>query len=221
MPNEDFRGEELNSMSFSPDGNTLYIPGTQFGPAIIAVDIKNQYVKWKFGKRRLALIASPIIDSKGNIYVCSEGDQKQGYLYYLDNEGEIILKHQIEKYFGRLEPYNHFALDKLGNIYIGRDSLFSINQDGNLNWKVNISGKIISPMAIDGVNNIYFITYTYSDHSADNVGSLVKVDKNGDVIGSIVLNDISATGFTYPISIGMGNSIYIPGYTTKKLLKIK
>ena len=89
IDNIDIAGDEFNGMSFSADGKTLYIPGDYDGPGITAIDIETRSVKWEFGSKRLELSGSPIIDSKGNIYVISSDEEDNGFLYSLDEENNI------------------------------------------------------------------------------------------------------------------------------------
>ena len=79
--NIDIAGDEINGMSFSADGKTLYIPGDYDGPAITAVDIETRSVEWEFGGGRLTLSGAPLVDSEGNIYVISSDEEDNGFLY--------------------------------------------------------------------------------------------------------------------------------------------
>ena len=153
-----FGSGSTHRMAFSPNGKTLYITGAD--KAIYAVDVNQRTIIWSFGGKNA--VASPLVDSDGNIYLYgipdySESDQP--YLVKINTSGLIVWRYPCQnKQFGYfLEP----TLDYNGNIYFGfgTDSLYSVNFDGTLRWRVNIQttygGIISSPLVCDRQNNIY------------------------------------------------------------------
>jgi outer membrane protein assembly factor BamB len=154
-----FFGNSSNSrMVFSPNGKTLYITGAD--KAIYAVDVNQKTIIWSFGGKNA--IASPLVDSDGNIYLYGVSDYSESnrpHLAKINDSGLFIWEYPIQykqwEYF--LEP----TMDYNGNIYFGfgTDSLYSVNFSGTLRWKVNITttynGVISSSLVCDRQNNIY------------------------------------------------------------------
>jgi len=143
------------STAFSPDGKILYITGAK--KAIYAIDVNQRAIIWSYGNS--SNIASPLVDSKGNIYLYGMPDSEFLYLTKLNPSGVVVWKYSV-KYDGHsyfLEP----TMDYNGNIYfgMGTDSLFSVNYEGKLNWKIELletfGAKISSPLTCDAQNNIY------------------------------------------------------------------
>ena len=59
-------------LTFSPDGNTLYIPGSTV--TVLALDINTRTILWTFGDERLKTNA--MVDSDGNIYTLVNSGQR-------------------------------------------------------------------------------------------------------------------------------------------------
>jgi outer membrane protein assembly factor BamB len=156
LSNSDFSGDELDGMSFSPDGKVLYIPGWFNKQAIFAVDVETKSIKWDFGKNRVYLNGAPLVDSDGNIYVLSSDENANGFLYSLSSTGQVIWEYPLGS-FGIVQNFNHFSMDKSGNIYLGLDTLYSISYKGKLNWKLKPSllGGVSSPIICDAGSLIY------------------------------------------------------------------
>ena len=145
-------------IAFSPDGNTLYITGSE--KALYAVDVNQKKIIWSFGGENG--IASPLIDYEGNIYLYGIYDRAMGtnaYIIKLNKLGNVLweqsVSNRVDSYF--LEP----TMDYFGNIYFGfgTDSLYSLDYDGKLRWKSAITeiygGTISSPLVCDNQNIIY------------------------------------------------------------------
>jgi PQQ-like domain len=140
-----------STLSFSPDGNTLYLQGIDV--SLLAINLDNHSVKWVFGERRLN--SGPIIDTEGNIYIFPDAFPNQdNYFYCLGPSGEIRwqFKHDELYQLNNIEP----AIDKNGNIYFGYNNLYSLDYNGNLNWKLKLEGGISTSILCDRSDNIYF-----------------------------------------------------------------
>jgi outer membrane protein assembly factor BamB len=204
IDNIDISGDEPNGMSFSADGKTLYIPGDHDGPGLTAFDIETRSVKWEFGFERLSLSGSPIIDSKGNIYVISSDEEENGFLYSLDEEKNIRWSYSLGP-FDWVSSYNLFALDKFGNIYLGLDEIVSLDYEGQFRWSIQVSS-VTSPIVIDNSNNVYFTNKRGEEKE------IICLDMNGNLIFTMAYPE-PASYSSYSPGLGYGK-LYIPGYKT-------
>ena len=205
VDNIDIAGDEFNGMSFSADGKTLYIPGDYDGPGITAIDIETRSVKWEFGNGRLILSGAPLVDSKGNIYVLSNDEEDNGFLYSLDQEKNIRWSYFLGPFDGWVSSYNLFAMDKFGNIYVGLSEITSIDYNGEFRWNYEFSN-ITSALVIDNNNLIYF-TNKYGLEK-----ELVCLDMDGNLIFTMAYPE-PASYSSYSPGLGYGK-LYIPGYHT-------
>jgi hypothetical protein len=211
IDNIDIAGDEINGMSFSADGKTLYIPGDYDGPGLTAIDIETRSVKWEFGFARLTLSGAPVIDSKGNIYVISSDEEDNGFLYCLDGEKNIRWSYSLGPFDGWVSNFNLFALDKLGNIYLGLDEIISLDYEGQFRWSFQVSN-VTSPIVIDNSNNIYFTNKMGEEKE------LICIAVDGNVVYSISYPE-SKMYSCYSPGIGYGK-MYIPGYKTSLISSI-
>ena len=149
----------INGNTFSPDGKTLYMKGSNV--ALLAVDIENQSIKWSFGNYRITAI--PVVDSWGNIYILGipEIIYKKAYLTSLSPNGDVKWRYFFGEYTNRWNYYSP-TIDKSGNIYIAFDSLYSLNYLGDFRWKKAFPGLCQSPLTCD-VNGIVYVPVTLSD----------------------------------------------------------
>ncbi|MBK7378648.1 MAG: PQQ-like beta-propeller repeat protein [Ignavibacteriales bacterium] len=212
----DIAGDGFNSMSFSPDGKTLYVSGNGDGPTINAIDVSTRIVKWKFGESRLLASAAPIIDYYGNIYIISEKTDGYGYLISLDQYGIVRWEYKLD-IWGIVEAYNLPAIDKNGNIYFGLEQLISINYNGVLNWKILVgsqpSGSITSPITIDINNKIYFTIGIGVDRK------LCVYEDNGNLLFNSPLIDPHTYGVSYSLSIAY-NKLLFPSYQSQLIYSL-
>lgn len=120
-------------------------------------------VLWKFQTGE-GIESSPTIDDKGNIYFGSH----DGYLYSITKSGELRWKTKVADQVMKGD-YGHLigtasspAIDSDGNVYlISMDQyLFSINKEGEINWRFPISVRFDSwsSPAIDEDGTIYIIS---------------------------------------------------------------
>ena len=118
LHDERFLAGQDVTLSFSPDGNTLYLQGIDV--SLLAIDIDQKSVKWVFGEKKLK--TGPVIDSQGNIYIFPDADsESDNYFYSLKPTGEIRwqFKHEEKYQYVNIEP----SIDRNGNIFFGGDTL--------------------------------------------------------------------------------------------------
>ena len=172
LKDERFRGDAHGAPTFSPDGKTLYVQGTDV--SALAVDIESRKVKWVFGDEEL--FSSPVIDYQGNIYFIPGGwTQDTKTIYSLDENGNInwTFDFDDETVFDNTEP----AIDYDGNIFFGGSYLYFINHNGELRWKLELDSlQIISPLVCDAEGNIFVGTSNLNDPSTQTV---ISFDNNG------------------------------------------
>ncbi|MBK7381391.1 MAG: PQQ-like beta-propeller repeat protein [Ignavibacteriales bacterium] len=162
IENTSFGSGSNARMAFSPDGNMIYLTGTE--KAIYAVDVNQRQIIWSYGGKNT--IASPLVDSYGNIFLYGVSDyseSEQPCMTKLNYSGNLVYKFA----FGNiglnffLEP----TIDLIGNIYFGVDSLYSLDYAGNLNWKLGVyksyGGVISSPLTCDRQNIVYVPIQNY------------------------------------------------------------
>jgi len=214
MENDRFTGEELSGMSFSPDGNTLYIPGKNNGSAILAVDITNQRILWEFGNDRTTVGAIPIVDREGNIYCLSNDTENNGLLYSLYPTGEIrwqYIFNDVEESWSLVDGYNLFSISKNGEILVGLHNFYCIDYKGKLKWKIQLNRGIASPIVQTDRGECYFVIDT------DDNPELLVVNLEGKILHSVPFNT-NSIGWYSPAITEAG--IFIPSYHSYKLLLI-
>jgi large repetitive protein len=145
------------NISFSPDGNTLYINGggDPSDPiSLIAFDLQSKLIKWTFGQK--PLLNAPMVDSKGNIYVLVQDNLQNprlGNFYCIDPDGNI--KWQFS-HSGQMYLSTDPAIDKEGNIYFAMDTLYSLSYSGELRWKLYLNGySNLAPLICDAQGTVY------------------------------------------------------------------
>lgn len=141
--------------SFSPDGNTLYVQGK--GVSLISVDIINRKIRWIIDGKDL--LSAPVVDNSGNIFIIPGGsfdvNNSRRKIISVNSEGSINWEYEFhsEVILDNTEP----TIDYNGNIYFGIDTLYSLNNNGKLRWKVSLNNFfIVSPLICD-VDNVVFL----------------------------------------------------------------
>ncbi len=168
-------------VSFSPDGNVIYIGGN----SLTAYSITESKVLWKYPHPTLG--TDPIVDSQNNLYVntivVENGKEKTAFVSF-DKNGEVRWfkfhnyvgeEFGVQKYLGALP-----TIDNYGNVYFGYDTLFSINYLGKENWHIPLEGNTFTPLVCDNGNNIYLI-----ERNSGN--KLYKINKEGKIVFSVEL----------------------------------
>lgn len=199
-------------ISFSPDGNTLYIP-CFYGTSLLALNIATREVKWSFGT--LPLLSPPVVDNQGNIYFQKSTLQNEPVdtFYCLKSDGTLRWLYRYQKmsavadyYFG-VEPV---TIDREGNIYLlaPRDTIVSLTNDGNLRWKLSLSAYKGTEQLICDANGTIFCA-TLDNH-------VLAISNKGSILWSVKLSDRDYMWYSSPslaegklIVTGNTNQIYI------------
>lgn len=209
LQNNKFNWTSASSLSFSPDGSTLYIPG--LNPSVFAVDVKNKIIKWQFGTSEYN--AAPMVDCNGNIYINSKRDSSDKYgTYSLNPDGVVnwVYLHNNED----MSIYaSDGTIDKNGNIYFAYDSLYSIKYDGTLNWKISLNGYCESPIICDYNNDIYVPVTDWV------TGRFYKISSDSFIKWIFTLNPEDVFGFSP--SIDISSKLYLPIWRGKHFYSIK
>ncbi len=169
-----------SSISFSPDGNTAYLPGRDV--SVVAVDISNLSIKWTFGE--ITTGNTVVVDSQGNIYVIQATSPFDSKLISITPNGSDRWSYPFAGVSNNAIP----CIDREGNIYFGNDSLHCLDFEGNLKWIIELED-INSPLVCDKENNIFVITGT----SSNLLFTCHKISPNGEIIWSKLLD----SGSTY------------------------
>ena len=191
--NWSLRDERLKRISsipfrtaFSPDGKTLYIPCISV--TVLAVDIVNKNVKWSYGNTWCHAIT---VNSDGNVYA-----QVENGLVELDKDGKLKWDYIVTPSdFGD----QSLTIDKQGNIYFARDTLYALNYAGKLRWKYGLNNPCFGSIICDNNGNIFVGTtsggvtilafnsngnllWTISDNSTSFPVISPAIDANGKLI---------------------------------------
>jgi hypothetical protein len=169
-------------ISFSLDGNTLYIP-CFYGSSLLALDISTRQVKWSFGT--LPLLTPPVVDNQGNIYFQKSTLQNEPVdtFYCLKPDGTVRWTYSYYKlnavadYYYGVEPV---TIDKDGNLYVlaPRDTIVSLTNDGNIRWKLSLSAyKGTEQLVCDENGTIYCATMSNHVLAVSNNGTILWVLK--------------------------------------------
>ncbi len=187
---------------FSPNGKRIYVTGDN--PDLTAIDLNSKQVIWSFGQRSNVY---PLIDSYGNIFVSTyDSLYKKAAMYKLNQDGIVQWKFDHYEYFEQFSQYNFspVSMDKLGNVYFGQDTLYSLDHSGNLNWKVDLNGRFISSMICDAARQLFLITEYGNDLSVHSIS------KEGYFIWEV--NGLTGFTTTEKFAVMDSKRIYIPTY---------
>lgn len=198
-------------MSFSPEGHILYIPGKN--KTLIAFDIRTQSIIWEYGD--IPLRNAPVVDSYGNIYILPKYEaQGKANLITLNPDGDIKWKYSFYNNGESLFNSNTPTIDKNGNIYFATDSLYSLNFNGELNWKQPLKGFSDSHLICDYNSNIYVGTMGVENNTKIAISCF---DKTGELQWELLFNQIQIGGSP---AIAYGKLFY-PSWRGSKLFVIK
>jgi len=172
----------FNSPVMSPDGETIYIAGTDSN--LYAIDLDGNLI-WKFSCGLFC--HPPFVDSNGNIYFIPE-EMPQKF-YSLTPDGEIRWAITISKsYYTRI--YSTPTIDSQGNIYVAIwDSLCSYQYDGSSRWQYVFDDstlftreEIWQPLICDSEGTIYlgstYGMYYYAISSDGELKWKLPLDRN-------------------------------------------
>jgi len=211
---EDFESRST-VISFSPNGKTLYIPGTT--KTVYAFDIDNQNIKWSFGDGRSG--AAPMVDSQGNIYLLtveqgSYSGKPSLFSLYEDGNVRWVFEHDNQQQ-KEVYSYAEGTIDKYGNIYFALDTLYSVDYSGNLRWKKDLDGYTWTPLICDANDNIYTVIIHKNGDAIREIGAFYM---QGNKVWSIPIDEWARGGFSPIIAF---NKLIIPTNKSNNLYFIK
>lgn len=182
-------------LTFSPDGNTLYIPG--YDVTVLALDINEKTILWTYGDERLKTNA--MVDSDGNVYTLVNSGLKS-----LSQDGKL----RWEYNFSELQSINDNSpcIDKYGNIYFATDTLYSVDYKGILRWKKELPRTCDAPLVCDNNGNVYCGT-------AQQGVSILAYNSEGVNLWQIDQNDQIFVGSSP--AIDYNDVLYYPIYPNK------
>ena len=209
-PDFNFTVRSRVGISFSPDGKTLYVPGQ--GPSVFAIDIDNQNIKWTFGD--IQIRGSVLVDSEGHLYFQSKVESINSgkvSLFCLNPDGSVRWSFSHDN---PVFSYGHMAdgtMDKNGNYYFALDTLYSLDYDGNLRWKLGLERESGEPLTCD-INGVVYLPLRVGN-------GMAAVSSDGDMIWQI----------DFPITVSMGQSpalgsdqtMYVASYDDEFVYAIK
>lgn len=200
----------FHSPAISPDGNTIYLQGETV--SLIALDLNTRQIKWVFGSNPLQ--GAPVLDSDGNIYIIpSNQGTNQLTLYSISEDGNIRWQYPYYSKFA----YNteETAIDKNGNIFFGfEDTLYSVNYNGDLNWKSFIGSDIsTSSKILDNNGNLYFTSW-----ANPNVNKIISCNSGGIVLWEIPIPNQYAL---YPPILSKDGKLIVPSFRSDFLYIIR
>ena len=182
-----------NSPVFSPDGETIYIAGTDSN--LYALNLDGS-LKWKFISDKASAI--PAVDNQGNIYFVSKLDSTG--LFSLNQDGTLRWSYNFANLNFSGPVFLSPTIDKEGNIIFPapqpqKSKIISVDYYGNFNWEYVFEADdeaIFSPLICDSEGTIYCgSTWGYNFYAISNHGNLLwklpldgyQVDNSG-AIGS-------------------------------------
>ncbi len=171
-------GGYINGVSLSRDETKLYFSGVN---ELCCYD-SSGFESWVYSGNVNSV--TPVVGKSSNIY-CS-----------IDNRLTAVNGNGLLEWQGGIAgAFSYFTLDRDENIYSASGGIEKYDVKGSLKW--THGGGCISPVLIDGYNNLYFISphnYSYN---------LTSIDKNG-------VFRWTKEGITYwsTHAIGKNNTIY-------------
>ncbi len=203
-----FDGDAGSGIAFSPDGQTLYVPGADT-LTLFALGTDGSE-RWRYIGGFRARCA-PLVDAAGNIYVgatLSSSDSAHVGVYAISPGGKLLWRYASAG-FDAVEP----VMDRDGNLYFLTDrwQLRSIDYEGYLRWFVSIdapSAGGIASLLCDNLNTVYA-----------SAGGLFGISQSGQVIWRAPVS----SGFWGAPAIGFGGTMYGAYVGTKAsyIVKVK
>ena len=167
----------------------------------ISIDIENQMVKWTFGNKT-SIGKSIVVDSQGNLYFEKPSDElSKIVLISLNPDG--TLRWELNQKHNDLGRDNTPALDKYGNIYFATDTLYSVDYNGNIRWKIGLEGICDAPILCDESGTIFVPTFTWT-----RTVYLYSVNENGSI--NWVHEEKNAFWLRGSAAIGFNQTLYLP-----------
>jgi len=187
------------SLSFSPDGSTIY--AAMLDSSLNAINSEDGKILWKLKIGYNLLYSSPLVDSDNHIYFPFEDSEKGFILCSVNSDGSIRWK--SEDNVGYMASAH---MDKNGNIYThaGGLNLISFDYNGKTRWKsFLVDGDIWQwPTSIIGDSEGYvYIAMPWRYVIAfDNDGNKKFVCELPDRSDWLIMGSISKDGHLYVAS---------------------
>ncbi len=197
-------------ITFSPDGKTLYIPGSN-EKTVYAFNIEGKSIKWSFGEGRSW--AAPIVDTDGNIYILgksAEYTNDKPALISLRSDGTVrwvFIHNNLQ------ELYGEGTIDKNGNIYFAFDTLYSVDYKGNLRWKKTLDGSTDTPLVCDAGGRIYTVVFIGGGYI-----EIESFNSEGNLIWQYTPSNSNLNGASPAIGF---ERLFVPSYESNSLITIK
>lgn len=209
LDHPDFNYSTRTGISFSPDGKTLYVPGTD--PSVFAIDVEKQIIKWSFGE--LWFSGSVLVDSKGHIYLQSQVasiNSGKASLFCLKSDGSVrwSFAHDNPKFSTALMADG--TMDKNGNYYFALDTLYSLDYDGNLRWKLGFERESNEPLTCD-INGVVFLPLWVGT-------SMAAISGDGEIIWQF---DFPSGSMGQSPALGSNQIMYVASYKDEFVYAIR
>ncbi len=158
--NDNFYANDVTAIAISPDGQTIYIANCSFtGTTLYSISTDGN-IKWGYncGYSTACTFNSPMVDSQGNIYFALTNSQRDTSvigLYSLRSDG--TLRWRI---LGEINSCSEPTIDWDGNIYViyGSGNIYSLTNNGEIRFKIELSDFVTAPLTCDKNNNLYAIS---------------------------------------------------------------
>ena len=208
-----FFGWSSATLTFSPDGQTLYVPGLTVG--FCAIDISSRSVKWTFGYGPDILTIAPIVDCVGNIYFLGKDSSTAGKpsLFSLRPDGSIRWAY-VHGNKDVLEEGSDPTIDVSGNIYFAGDTLYSVDYEGHFRWKLGfgIGQHCWLSLVCDANSTVYLSIFGSGGYTEMAAGS------DGNILWGTLFNTPRYTLNTSP-AIVYGNRLIMQGQKNAQVYK--
>ncbi|MBC8183424.1 PQQ-like beta-propeller repeat protein [candidate division KSB1 bacterium] len=164
------------SLVMSPDGAVIY--GGGLDATLNAFDAQTGTILWEVPTGR-NLIASPLVDSNGNIYFF-QFDSTGYHICSINSEGKLRWKGNH-----KLNWWISFHMDKDGNIYAYSEDqrILSFDYEGNLRWSSSTLGEVWPSSIIGDSEGVIFFAHTDT--------YVIALDQEGHTIFKCSLPDLS------------------------------
>jgi len=199
-------------LTFSTKGDFIYLIGTR--PALIAIDINKKEIGWEFknsydGK-------DVLVDANDNIYLLAYSDSinaNNPTLFSLNKAGKLRWNFNHNNI--KLNNYcGNPTMDKNGNFYFAYDTLYSVDYNGQLRWKMAMNGQVESPLISD-INNNLFVTVGNNSMFRE----VRSINVSGSINWSLPIENTQLVGFS--AAIGYNSRLYVPSFIGQKIFCIK
>ena len=105
-------------------------------------------------------------------------------------------------------------MDKNGNFYFAYDTLYSVDYNGQLRWKMAMNGQVESPLISD-INNNLFVTVGNNSMFRE----VRSINVSGSINWSLPIENTQLVGFS--AAIGYNSRLYVPSFIGQKIFCIK